>query len=106
MTEAQLTRAIVDALNGIPGVWVWRMNTGRRGGVQFGLRGQADITGVLRDGRRVELEVKLPGGRVEPHQVAFLERMRQSGALAEVVRSVDDALTLILAVSKLSPMTE
>jgi hypothetical protein len=94
LTEAELTHAIIAALNQIPGVWVWRMNTGRRGGVSFGLKGQADITGVVR-GQRVELEVKLPKGRVEPHQVAFLERMKLLGAIAGVVRSLDDALALV-----------
>lgn len=48
----------------------WRNNTGlvrytdqngnqRR--VRFGLKGQADITGILHDGKRLEIEVKKPG---------------------------------------------
>jgi hypothetical protein len=96
LTEADLTHAIVKALNQIPGVFVWRQNTGRRGGISFGLKGQGDITGVYRDGRRIELEVKLPNNkRFEPDQLAFIERMKQAGALAGVVRSIDDALTII-----------
>jgi hypothetical protein len=102
LTEADLTHAIVDTLNNIPGVWCWRQNTGRRGGVSFGLRGQADITGVVDGGRRIELEVKLPGGKVEPHQVAFIERMRMLGAIAGVVRSMDDAIALVAADRKIT----
>lgn len=94
MTEAQLTHLIVAALNQIPGVYVWRQNTGRRGGVSFGLKGQGDITGVAR-GVRVELEVKLPGGKLAPHQAAFLETMRAMGAIAGVVRSLDEAIALV-----------
>lgn len=98
MTEAELTREIIKALNMIPGVWCWRMNTGRRGGVSFGLKGQSDITGVLLGGTRLELEVKKPkNNRFEPEQPAFIQRMKAHGALVGVVHSVDEAIAIVTA---------
>lgn len=97
MTEAHLTHEIIAALNQIPGVSVWRQNTGRRGGISFGRKGAADITGVLRGGKRIELEVKLPTNNVfEAEQPAFLRQMTELGALCAVVRSVSDATKLVM----------
>lgn len=96
MTESALTHQIIHALNQIPGVWCWRNNTGRRGGVSYGLKGAADITGVIRGGRRLELEVKMPrNNKFEAQQPAFLARMNELGAIAGVVRSVGDAIDLV-----------
>jgi len=44
------------------------------------------------------LEIKIPGGRVRPDQVNFIDRLRAAGGVAAVVRSVDDA------VEQLGPM--
>jgi hypothetical protein len=44
------------------------------------------------------LEIKIPGGRVRPDQVNFIDRLRAAGGIAAVVRSVDDA------VERLGPM--
>jgi VRR-NUC domain len=48
-----------------------------------------------RSGRSLALEVKTPDGRVTEHQARFLERVRQHGGIAAVVRSVDDARAAI-----------
>ncbi len=92
--EAALTHEIVKALNQIPGVWCWRRNVGRRGNVQFGKPGMADIEGVLRGGRRLELEVKIEA-KVTIEQSRWLEQMLNYGALAGVVRSTWDAVELV-----------
>lgn len=98
MTEAQLTHKIIHALNRIPSVCVWRQNTGaikfdNGRFVRFGVKGQADITGIYK-GRRVELEVKLPGKTktLTDNQRAFLESMAQHGAIVAVVTGIDEAL--------------
>ena len=44
------------------------------------------------DARAFYLEVKQPGGRVTPQQILFLDAMKQRGAIAAVVRSVEDSL--------------
>ena len=111
--EAELTGIIVRALNNIPGVLCWRMNTGRRGGIQFGKQGQGDITGLLRGGRRLELEVKLPTPlkppskrkatkvvepktKQSPKQVEFEEQIIALGGVYSVVESVEDAIKTVL----------
>jgi len=101
VTEQELTRAIVERLNAIPGVACWRANAGvsRSGGrfVRFGVKGQADISGLIRGGTRVEIEVKLPGGKwgVTPEQAAFAGRIRELGGICAVVRSVDEAVAVV-----------
>jgi hypothetical protein len=98
--EVDLMRDIITALNGIPGVWVWRRNVGRRGGVQFGKKGQADIEGIVRPGgRRIELEVKIDAA-VTPEQVQWIEQMRAYGAIAGVVHSITEAIQLVQAESR------
>ena len=43
------------------------------------------------DARAFYLEVKTATGRASPQHLAFLAAMRARGAIAEVVRSVEDA---------------
>jgi hypothetical protein len=96
VNEADVTHSIIKALNCIPGVWVWRRNVGRRGGVQFGKRGQADIEGVSRPGgRRIEIEVKLDA-KVTAEQTQWLEQMRGYGAIVGVVHGIDEAIDLVV----------
>lgn len=57
-----------------------------------GERGKADIAGV-KDGRGFVMEVKLPTGRLEPHQADWLKDYMERGrGKAFVVRSVQEAL--------------
>lgn len=86
-------------------VWYARTNTGagrllRRDGtlgqfLRFGFPGCPDILGQLPDGRLLAIEVKRPSGRVRPEQQAFLDRATLGGAVAQVVRSVDDVHRLL-----------
>lgn len=71
---------------------VWRMNTGRRRYVAFGVEGQADVWALLRPhGRLLALEVKKRGERADPHQLAWGATVTASGGVYAVVYSVDDA---------------
>jgi hypothetical protein len=96
MTESTLQRQILDALKRCYGWAAWaRNNTGRRGGVGFGLgKGSTDLVGCV-NGRMVCLEVKTPSGKVEPHQTAWMLRWSAAGAFCSVVRSVEDALSCV-----------
>lgn len=58
-------------------------------------KGFSDLFGVRSDGRAFFIEVKNKTGRVRPEQEKFIERMRASGALAGVARSVEDALRIV-----------
>ena len=58
--------------------------------------GFSDLFGHrLSDGRIFYIEVKKPGGRVRDNQKKFLKAMRDSGALAGIAYSVEDALKII-----------
>lgn len=57
--------------------------------------GWSDLFGFTKNLRPFFFEVKTLTGRVQPNQIAFLNAMRQRGAIAEVVRSVEQALELL-----------
>jgi len=95
-------RLIVEYLAARPGVFAWRQNTGGvfRGGryIQYGLPGQADISGILRGGRRLEVEVKRPGVKdADPDQEAFRERIEDMGGLYVLA---DDVITVAHAIDQ------
>lgn len=106
-TEAQIQKAVLAFLQRHPKVeMAWRVNSGtfveqnRDGSLRYiranTQRGMADIMGVLRDGRTIALEVKSLTGKVQPHQQEFLDRIRGAGGVAGVVRSVEDAVALLV----------
>lgn len=95
VTENQIQRRILDALAMVPGLRIWRNNTGRRGRVTYGLcRGSADLIGLV-NGRFVALEVKTPRGKTTEDQEAFMQTVWQHGGFATVVTSVEQALEAI-----------
>jgi hypothetical protein len=81
--------------------WIARQNSGVLRSpdgermLRAGWTGAADLTGQLRDGRRLEVEVKRPGGRVTEHQRHFLEIVARHGGVAGVVRSIGDMKDLL-----------
>ena len=97
LSEADLMRAIMVALSE-DGHFVARANVGlffTADGrpVKTGLpKGFSDLFGHrLADCRAFYLEVKTATGRASPEQLAFIAAMRKRGALAGIVRSVEDA---------------
>lgn len=84
------------------GIDARRQNTGAamQGGrlVRYGERGDPDITGVLPDGRRLDLEVKRPGERPTPDQ---LDRLRRTNNAGGVGLWTDDPVRLINAIRRL-----
>lgn len=90
-------RAIMVALSA-DGHFVVRANVGlffTEDGrpIKTGLpKGFSDLFGHrLSDCRAFYLEVKTATGRASPEQLAFIAAMRKRGALAAIVRSVEDA---------------
>jgi hypothetical protein len=61
--------------------------------IKYGLKGSADITGILIDGRRLEVEVKT--GEAEQHgsQPHFEKMILEMGGVYFIARSVEDALS-------------
>lgn len=59
-------------------------------------KGFPDLFGYRKsDGRIIFLEVKTRNGRLRPEQQRFLEQVQKDGCIAGVVRSVDEARSLI-----------
>lgn len=60
--------------------------------LRYGQPGMADLSGLLGpSGRRVELEVKAPRGRLSEQQERWGEMVRSRGGLWIVARSVEEA---------------
>lgn len=102
MRESEILRTIKRTLGSRHDMRLWRANVGgaydRRGNyVQFGEPGQADLTGILAGGRRLEIEVKGPGGTPSNEQRWFGETIRRFGGLYVVAYSLDDAVTAVEA---------
>lgn len=96
MKESFTQRQILNYLAYRPGKF-WRQNTGaavtvykgKRSFTRFGLPGSADISG-LRDGRRIEIEVKAPKGRQTIYQEQFQKMIEENGGLYVLARSLED----------------
>lgn len=64
--------------------------------VHIGNHGEADIWGHrISDGKALYIEVKLPGEHPRPDQQKFLEAMRNTGAIAGVAHSIEEALEIV-----------
>ncbi len=58
--------------------------------------GYSDLSGHRKsDGKAIYLEVKTETGKASKEQLNFIEQMSKTGAIAGIVRSVEDAVNLI-----------
>jgi hypothetical protein len=112
----ELTQPIRAALNAMPGVRVFRNNSGalplgEGGFLRFGLgEGSCDLIGIVRVvscccerpdefcsgqdrlvGRFFALEIKRPGKKPDADQLAWMAAIRSLGGFACVVTSVEEA---------------
>lgn len=80
---------------------LWRINNGvfftpdMNRVVKVGLTGSADLSGILHDGRRLEIECKSKTGKQRTEQIAFERMIRRFNGvyiLARSVADVEDAL--------------
>ena len=94
MRERNLQSDILRAFGTRPGLRLWRANVGvARIGfrvVRFGIPGQADLTGILPDGRRIEVEAKSENGRQTEEQRNYQGMIERFGGLYVLARSVED----------------
>lgn len=64
--------------------------------VNIGHHGESDIFGHrISDGRAIYIEVKLPGEKPRDDQKKFLNAMANTGAIAGVAHSVEEALEIV-----------
>lgn len=103
-SEHDIQSAILRALRIHPAVaFFWRQNTGAmaigegkaKRFVRYGIKGQPDIQGYLKDGRALFIECKSRTGKVTPEQKEFLERAEKHNAVAFVARSVSDVFAVL-----------
>lgn len=75
---------------------IWRQNTGAaktldgKRFIRFGVVGCADISGIIKGGIRLEIEVKKRTGQQRKEQKAFQRMIESMGGIYIVARSVDD----------------
>ena len=94
--ESEIQKACIDWLCTLPGVKVWRQNTGAFSGeykgkkrfVRLGQKGQADITGIGPSGVRIEIEVKRFGIKPSAEQEEWLQMIKDRGGIAFYVWSL------------------
>lgn len=94
MTERQVQNAILRTFGTRSDLRLWRANVGvariGRRVVRFGVPGQADLTGILPGGRRLEIEVKSDSGAQTPEQRAYQRLIERFDGVYVLARSVDD----------------
>lgn len=108
LSESSIQQRILLYLSTRLDIRVWRNNSGvammkGRGGrmrtVKFGVTGQADLSGILAGGRRLEIEVKTEKGRQSREQIAFGRMITTMGGLYILARSVEDVINSLPKVS-------
>ncbi len=97
--ERQIQQEIRLRCGLLPGVVLWRNNTGvadfKGQKVRYGLAlGSADLVGIV-DGRFVALEVKTKTGKPTQAQEQWLGVVRSNRGFATIVRSADEAVAAI-----------
>lgn len=101
MTEADIQRLVMIELSAA-GHFVERIQSGLlytrdARPVRVGYPGRADLSGFrASDARAFFMEIKTATGRATKEQLAFIAAMQKRGAIAGVVRSVQDALNLLI----------
>lgn len=94
MAEKQIQNEILRVFGARPDMRLWRANVGMMvidgRPVRFGIKGQADLTGILAGGRRLEIEVKSPTGKQSEDQRNFQAMIERQGGLYILARSVQD----------------
>lgn len=95
--EKDIQGAILEYLHARR-VYCWKehsagipMDNGKRF-MPIGLKGKADILGIIKGGRFLAIEVKRPSGRTSPAQEEFLRNVNENGGLGFVAKSVDDVI--------------
>jgi len=100
-SEAQIQADIMAALAGRRDLRIWRASAGAARDASsgrvyhFGTPGQADLSGILADGRRLEIEAKTKTGRQSDQQKAFQAMIERFGGVYILARSVQDVLDVL-----------
>jgi len=91
MLEKDIVAAIMRWLKTVPLCFAWKEHIG-----MYGTAGIPDVICCL-DGRFFAFEVKTPEGRLTKLQENTIQRIKDAGGHAFVVRSVDDVKAVLWA---------
>lgn len=89
LTEKKVTAKIIAYLKTVPGLWWFKVHGG-----PMQQAGIPDLC-VVHAGRAIFLEVKHPGGKPTPLQIAMMERIEAAGGVAAVVQSTEDVVEVL-----------
>ena len=89
-SEADIQKAVLEWLNTIPGIYVWRRNVGmttsvykgKKRVIRYGYRGQADLEGIGPNGIHLEIEIKRLGQKPTAAQRDWLLQAQGCGSIA------------------------
>tara|TARA_R110000868_G_scaffold11036_4_gene54255 strand:- start:5317 stop:5676 length:360 start_codon:yes stop_codon:yes gene_type:complete len=100
-SEGDISRAIRHAVEDMPEVErLFRVQSGmlrvKGGFLHCAPTGTSDLFGFCRHGIAIGIEVKKPGEKPTPSQVSFLTALAESGGVAIVAHSVDEARSAIV----------
>lgn len=100
MREIELALSALRRPDGSPLCIVWRQHVGKvmsQSGhiTTIGVEGQADLGGVLCNGRCLQIEVKSETGRLREGQERWGTAMQRMNALWLVARSADEAVAAV-----------
>ena len=94
--ESEILSQVLREIGSRTDARLWRSNTGvatyGTTKVRYGLPGSADLTGVLHDSKRIEIEVKSATGRQSAQQLAFQAMIERFNGIYILARSAEDAL--------------
>jgi hypothetical protein len=98
MSEQDIVRAILVAINGLTRATLWRSPSGTASGGRRRMapQGTPDLTGYLApSGRFVGLEVKKPGEKPSVCQLEAGRAILAAGGIWAVVTSVEEAMVAV-----------
>lgn len=101
-TEKDIQNLILEWLT-VQGIFAWRTNAGtifiknknKTRAVRLGMKGQPDISFLLKGGIAGFIEVKRKGGRLTQFQTDFLDKVRGQGAIAIIAFSLEDVIVVL-----------
>ena len=87
-------------------VVLWRNNrlnamaigrNGKKRMVSAGMDGQADLSGIMPDGRRLEVETKTPRDKMSDKQIAFRRMIMSRGGVYIIARDLETCMAELAA---------
>lgn len=95
----------LKASAGLKYLRIWKQNTGAmkigERYISFGLKGSADLSGILLDGTRLEVEVKSGAAKQNDAQVNFEKMIETFNGVYMVVRSANEFFSKLQEVCRI-----